>query len=216
LITGAGRGLGRALVEAAPEAGADVVAMSQSRLEVLSLLFDGEADVRDSEAVDRFMQDLPVDRIDILINNAGVHLDPHAGLGDLDLGAVVDTLDVNAVGALRVTRACVPFLERSSAPRVINISSGMGSLSQAEQAEQAGSYGYRMSKAAMNMLTVSLATEFPRFRIFSVHPGHVRTEMGGPRATVDPEVSAAGIWKLAEIPPAKGLFFDYQGVPLAW
>ncbi|MBT8397255.1 MAG: SDR family NAD(P)-dependent oxidoreductase [Gemmatimonadetes bacterium] len=213
LITGAARGLGRELAEVASSSGAAVIAMGRPHPGVRSLLFEGEADIRSSEAVADFMEELPVDRIDILINNAGVFPDPDVGLADLSLEAVVDTLDVNAVGALRVTRACLPYLLRSPYPRILNISSGMGSMS---YAPRQGSYGYRMSKAALNMLTSALATEFPQFKVLSIHPGHVRTEMGGPRATVDSSASAAGIWELARTPPAEGRFFDYQGQALAW
>jgi NAD(P)-dependent dehydrogenase (short-subunit alcohol dehydrogenase family) len=77
-----------------------------------------------------------------------------------------------------------------------------------------GSYAYRMSKAALNMLTFCLAAEFPSITTFSVHPGHVRTAMGGDRASVDPEVCASLLWRLAMEPPASGQFIDISAVDM--
>jgi NAD(P)-dependent dehydrogenase (short-subunit alcohol dehydrogenase family) len=213
LITGTTRGIGRALVGVATEAGAKVISMGGSGEPLHPSVIEANVDVRESKDIARFVAGLPVDRIDFLINNAGIFPDPGIGLGDLDLGAIKDAFDVNAVGALRVTRFCLPLLSRSQTPTVVNVSSAMGSLA---KSQGSASYAYRMSKAAMNMFTVALAAEFPHFRVLSVHPGHVRTEMGGSHAPVEPEASAAGIWALAQNPPSGSLFFDYLGHPIPW
>lgn len=213
LITGTSFGIGRALVDVALEAGAMVLAMGCTGREASDLLHEGEADVRDPGTLKGFFAKLPVERIDILINNAGVFPDPDVGLQELRVDNALDALDVNALGPLRVTRSCLSLLHRARSPRVLNISSNMGSLS---ATGSPGSYAYRMSKAALNMFTLTLSREFPSFRVLSVHPGWVRTRMGGPRAQVEPRASAEGIWRLATNPPAQGLSYDYLGRPLEW
>lgn len=213
LITGTSRGIGRALARLAAKHVAGLASMGCSNLPTNSALFERPVDIRDQTAVEKFMMNLPFPRLDILINNAGIFPDPDVGLGSLQVDNVLDTLNVNAVGALRVVRAALPLLSCSTRPTILNLSSDMGSLS---IPRAAGSYGYRMSKASINMLTVCLAAEFPAYRVLSVHPGHVRTRMGGPRSLVDPMVSAAGIWKLAVEPPNEGHFFDYRGYAIDW
>lgn len=213
LITGATQGIGRALVEAALAGGATVVAMGTTGITASGLVYERDIDIRSSEAVAGFLADPPVDRLDILVNNAGVFPDPDVGLQELSIREMLNALDINVVGAARVTRACLPFLRRSASPTILNISSNMGSLS---RVSNPGSYGYRMSKAALNMFTVALAREFPSFRTLSVHPGWVQTQMGGPEAPLDPATSAQDIWKLATNPPTEGLFHDYRGEPMEW
>jgi NAD(P)-dependent dehydrogenase (short-subunit alcohol dehydrogenase family) len=193
-------------MDVARDDGATVIPLGRSGTEM-------SVDIRNADSVEAFVANLSVDRLDILINNAGVFPDPDVGIRDLDLVATLDVLNVNAVGSLRVTQACLPLLKRSPNPRILNISSAMGSLS---KKQGPGSYGYRMSKSALNMFTVALATEFPEIRVLSVHPGHVRTLMGGPNAPVQPIDSAKGIWQLATDPPHEGHFFDYLGNSLAW
>jgi len=194
-------------------AGSPVISLGESGLRSEGLVLERDVDIRDSSAVDRFVRDVPLNRIDVLVNNAGVFPDPDVGLEGLGIEGALEAFNVNALGAMRVTKACLPLLVQSDSPTILNVSSSMGSLS---RTHHPGSYAYRMSKAALNMFTVALATEFPRFKVISVHPGHVRTVMGGPEATVDPAESVEGIWALVRNPPETGSFVDYRRRHLDW
>jgi NAD(P)-dependent dehydrogenase (short-subunit alcohol dehydrogenase family) len=159
--------------------------------------------------------------IDALINCAGVMLESNrksrGGKGGTVLGAddkaVAQTLTINALGAWRLTKA----LASQMAPdgRIVNVSSGMGSLTGMES----GYFGYRASKAALNVLTKTLAHEVAHRNVMvnSVCPGWVRTDMGGPDAPRDIKTGAAGIVWAATLPPGGptgGFFRDGQSI--AW
>ena len=118
--------------------------------------------------------------VDVVINNTGVS-GRRAGLGDLDLEDVMRTFNTNALGAVRVTRAFLPHLRRGAGKRVAHISSGMGSIS---DNTSGGAYGYRMSKAALNMASKSMSIDLRGEGIISVvlNPGWVQTDMGGASA----------------------------------
>jgi len=122
-----------------------------------------------------------VDQLDLLLNNAGIYPKDDGGLEALDLRKLIDAFDVNALGALRVTRAMLPLLRKGSGKRVIQMTSKMGSMG---DNTSGGSYAYRMSKAAMNMANRNLAHELGRegFLCIAVHPGWVQTRMGGDAA----------------------------------
>ncbi|HAV65390.1 MAG TPA: hypothetical protein DCY13_23820 [Verrucomicrobiales bacterium] len=205
LITGANRGIGLALCRAflghgvrviagcrQPERATDLRTLAgkaPDRLQVLSLDVTSTASVSAAAAaVSAHRQPL-----DILINNAAVLLeDANAAFAGLDVEHFSDTFAVNVTGVARVTQALLPALLRSSQGRVVNISSGAGSI-----ADRPGHmyYCYGASKAALNHLTVGLADELrPRNVIVAaISPGWVRTDMGGPGAELPAEESAAAI-----------------------
>lgn len=153
--------------------------------------------------------------IDVLVNAAGIL--PESGDGATVLGAddrtVSDTIAVNAMGPWRLCRVIVPLLAENA--RIVNVSSGMGGLAEMGS----GYFGYRASKAMLNVLTRTLTHEVKGRGILvnSVCPGWVRTDMGGPNATRSVEEGAAGIVWAATLPaggPSGGFFRD--GQPLAW
>jgi NAD(P)-dependent dehydrogenase (short-subunit alcohol dehydrogenase family) len=156
--------------------------------------------------------------IDALINCAGVSLEgdePGTDVSVLGAGEkdVLDTIDINAIGPWRLTRTLVPLLARNA--RIVNVSSGMGAIGDMGS----GYFGYRASKAALNVLTRSLAPELKSrgIMINSVCPGWVKTDMGGPNATRSVEQGASGIVWAATLPPGgptNGFFRD--GRPIAW
>jgi NAD(P)-dependent dehydrogenase (short-subunit alcohol dehydrogenase family) len=125
-----------------------------------------------------------VDHVDLLINNAGTYPKDDGGVERLDLAKLHEAFNVNAVGALRVTRAMLPLLRKGSGRRVIQMTSLMGSMG---DNTSGGSYAYRMSKAAMNMANRNLAHELDGegFICLAVHPGWVRTRMGGAAAPLE-------------------------------
>jgi NAD(P)-dependent dehydrogenase (short-subunit alcohol dehydrogenase family) len=222
LITGAARGIGRALCEDALRRGWSVIgsvrdAATAKALEAElgskfeALVFDvtyAAALAKAAAALDR--------PIDILINNAGVIGPDRQSALDMDFDGLRQTLEVNTLAPLRVTQAFLPHLKRSAKPRVLTISSGMGSMSYAKSDHLA----YRISKAAVNKAMQGLATDLKRqgIALAVLHPGWVRTDMGGAGADISPEVSAKGILDIAEKLDVAGTgrFLNYDGSPASW
>ena len=114
-----------------------------------------------------------------------------------------------------VTQALLPCLERAAAPKVVNISSLMGSI---EDNSSGGTYAYRMSKAALNMFTKTFAVDFPKIATLTMHPGWVKTDMGGANAPTEKTESVKGLLKviLASSLKNTGQFIDYEGDKLPW
>lgn len=226
VITGANRGIGLELARLASSKGVRVIATARSpesatdlkaaigpKGVVLAL------DVSDDESTDRLAEDLAdlgVMSIDLLINNAGVYLDGDVtALEKLESQVILDSFNINTVGPIRVTKALLPFLRRSSSPKVASISSLMGSMT---ENRDGGSYAYRMSKAAVNMFVRSLAADEREVTAIALHPGWVKTEMGGSRAPLEPAKSAEGLWTVIESAGVadSGKFFNHAGRELPW
>jgi len=130
-------------------------------------------------------------RVDMLINNAGVYLDKGTSVFNVDEKIVKETLDVNFYGAFNICRALVPIMRQNGYGRIVNISSGYGAMS-----EMAGYHAaYRISKAALNALTLIMADELRDgdIKVNAVCPGWVNTDMGGRMAPVSAEKAAKDI-----------------------
>ena len=140
------------------------------------------------------------DHLDVLVNNAGIVVDGDNGILESSDELLRKTLETNTLGPLRVTRAFVPLLTKSKAPRVINVSSGGGQLT---GGADGWSPAYCISKTALNGVTSQLATALPKFAVNSVCPGWVRTDMGGQAATRSVEQGADTIVWLASDAPQK-------------
>ena len=232
VVTGANRGIGFETCRQLARRGFNVVlaardgakgepAARRLREEGLDVDF-APLDVTDDESVRRFAQGLEKThgRVDVLVNNAGIMLDGKGGSGP-DAASVLKakvetlrrTMEVNVYGALSVTQALLPLMPRDGA-RIINVSSGMGQLSEMN----GGWPAYRISKAALNALTRIFADELKDtdIRVNSVCPGWVKTDMGGPNAERTPEKGAETIVWLATEPsvPTGGFFRDKK--PIAW
>lgn len=175
-----------------------------------------ELEVTDQNSIRRLIKHLADlhGRADILINNAAIYLDSGLTLGQLDVGLVRQTFETNFFGPLRLSQLLTPLMQRHNYGRIVNLSSGMGSLTNM----RGGAVGYRASKAALNALTRVLAAELAGTNILvnSVDPGWVRTDMGGSRATRTVAQGAeTAVW-LATLPddgPSGGFFRDRQPVP---
>jgi NAD(P)-dependent dehydrogenase (short-subunit alcohol dehydrogenase family) len=173
-----------------------------------------ELDVDDDDSVGAALAAIESDpgRLDVLVNNAGVYGDP-TGAAGYDLAAAHRVFETNVFGPWRLTLAALPLLRRSEAARIVNVSSGGGQL-----ADMGTGYAaYRLSKAALNAFTRTLAAEERGMKVNCFCPGWVRTDMGGPGA---PRAVAEGadtaIW-LATLPddgPTGGFFRDRR--PIAW
>jgi NAD(P)-dependent dehydrogenase (short-subunit alcohol dehydrogenase family) len=221
LVSGANRGIGR---EIARQLAAD------HRYAVLAGARDPRAagapdhesirwvplDIADQESVDRLAEQVGSDpgRLDLLVNNAGIHGHASYGadFGELDLDEVREVLETNLFGALRLTKAMLPLLRRSEHPRVVNVSSGAGQLSDMN----GGNHGYRISKTALNAVTRILSNEGGGLLANSMCPGWVRSDMGGSSAPRSVEQGAdTAVW-LATLPddgPNGGFFRDREPIP---
>src|SRR5947209_20141526 len=134
------------------------------------------------------------DRLDVLINNAGIALDDDKDVLSTTPDIFETTIRTNTFGALLVSQAFVPFLKKSDAPRIVNVSSGGGQL---DGGADGWAPAYCISKTALNGVTVQLAAALPNFAVHSVCPGWVRTDMGGSNATRSIAEGASGIVWLA-------------------
>ena len=215
LITGASRGLGRGLVDhylsqsevscvyAVTHSPAAFETFSHSKLKVLSgYHFDQWSTVLS-------------DGLDLLINNAGTYVKEPDSFQKLNVQDIQKSFEINTILPLQVTQACVAALLRSKNPKSIQISSLMGSIA---DNGSGGSYGYRLSKCALNMVTKNLANEFPTLITTSFHPGWVKTEMGGESAPTSIAESVKGMTALIAKLTLKdtGKFFDFEGDELPW
>ena len=155
--------------------------------------------------------------IDLVLNVAGGYGGTRQSLRALDLADVIKTFDANAVGALRISLALLPHVRRGRGKKLVHLTSGMGSI---EDNRSGGFYAYRMSKAALNMMSRTLAVDLRAEGIFSavINPGWVKTDMGGPSAPTP--VADSVRMMLHEIERAtledSGAFLDYKGGRYAW
>jgi NAD(P)-dependent dehydrogenase (short-subunit alcohol dehydrogenase family) len=147
------------------------------------------------------------DRLDVLVNNAGIYPDEGLDILTISRGRMVDTFETNTFGPLEVTQAFLPYLRRAPSARVINVSSGYGQLDSLSP----GVPSYCLSKLALNGLTIMLAQALraDRIAVNSMCPGWVRTDMGGPNATQSVEEGADTMVWLADEAPHEltGKFF---------
>ena len=216
LVTGANRGIGLALCRQLKAQGQNVFAVCRSsspELEQLGVQTISGIDVTDDDSLAKLNQQLGDTDIDILINNAGILA--NNVLGEIDYQSVMQQFAVNAIGPLKVTESLLSFLHPGS--KVLIVTSRMGSMS---DNDSGGQYGYRMSKAAVNMAGTSLAVDLkPKgIAVGLLHPGYVKTDMTGKQGFVDTAHSAKGL--LARIEELNldntGAFWHADGEQLPW
>jgi len=226
LITGANRGLGLEFVRQYARDGARVFACARVPGQATVLLDLAAAsngkitvhpvDVASDASVSHLKAEIGDQPIDILINNAGVYGGDHQSAGDLDYAAWMRTLNVNTLGPVRLLRAFHPNLAKSHDKKAIAITSGMGSTAR----HDGGALIYRSSKAALNnvMHGLSLALKGDGLIVVPIHPGWVKTDMGGANATLTPERSISSIRAvITGLKPAdSGRFVNYDGTEIPW
>jgi NAD(P)-dependent dehydrogenase (short-subunit alcohol dehydrogenase family) len=216
LITGANRGIGLELTRQLHARGDEVIAAcraSSPELEAVGCRVEVGVDVADDASVKDLAARLAGVSLDILLHNAGILR--RTTLEDLDLDSVRQQLEVNALGPLRLTSALLGNLSKGS--KVAIVTSRMGSIADNTSGSH---YGYRMSKAAVNMAGVSMARDLaPRgIAVALLHPGYVRTEMTGFGGYTEPAEAAAGlIARIDELRMANtGHFWHASGEALPW
>ena len=224
VITGASRGLGLETARQLAARGYAVVLTGRdaSALEQAATIIGASAtwhrlDVADDSSVSAFFNWLTKDhaRLDVLVNNAGRVYGAHgASFLATETATLAEAIDNNALGAYRMMRHAMPLMAKAGYGRIVNVSSGMGALNDMGS----GAVPYRVSKTALNALTILAAHEAPRgVKVNAVCPGWVRTDMGGPNATRDVQSGAVGIvWAavLDDDGPSGGFFRD--GKPISW
>lgn len=218
-ITGGGRGIGQELALQYAAAGDRVIVGVRdiravgNRLSGIEFL---ELDVSDYASVEALARALSTIDIDLLINNAGVIGPSQQSARQMDFSGFAEALAINTLGPLRVTQALLPNLRRAPNAKLAVLTSKMGSLSYAKSDRVA----YRASKAAANKVTQCLAADLQEegIAVAAIHPGWVRTEMGGADADIDVAESAIGIRTVIENISLSntGRFWNYDGAQLAW
>ncbi len=220
VITGASRGIGRALAIELAGHGHDVLALCRKPVAVTGLAEVDRVTVRGLDvaspvALHSFATSFD-GTIDVLVNNAGIAGGKlRENLSEADFRMADEVFRVNAVAPLLLTRLLAGRLAPGAL--VVNVSSIMGSNA---ENTSGGMAIYRASKAALNSITRTLAAELgPNgVTVLAVHPGWVRTDMGGPSATIDTGTSARGIAQvIADADPSRnGVYLDWQGKTLPW
>ena len=225
LITGASRGLGLEFARQYAEDGWQVIACCRwpdeaKDLQALAERMDGSVeiytlDVADFEEIDALALILQGRAIDLLINNAGVY--PDSSLGSIDYEAWAEAFHINTMAPLKMVEAFTPHVAASRLKKIVTLSSKMGSI---DDNTSGGSYIYRSTKAAVNIVMKSLAIDLKPLGIAStiLHPGWVRTAIVGFTGLMDPPESVAGMRRVIDELTLEnsGRFVAYDGKLIPW
>lgn len=228
LVSGANRGLGLELVRQLLAQGARVIAACRHPGRAQELTAQAAAhpghlhvlplDLLKPASIAELAREAAMvfDGLDLLVNNAGLLVSGERW-GALEASQLEASLRTNAIGPLLLTQALASLLERGESPRVANLSSVMGSIGGVREFR---SPSYALSKAALNMATVQLAHALrPQgITVLALHPGWVRTDMGGEQAELEPPAAVAGLLRVIAASSAadSGSFRDWRGKKVAW
>jgi NAD(P)-dependent dehydrogenase (short-subunit alcohol dehydrogenase family) len=225
LIAGASRGIGLELARQLAARGESVTASARGekgRAALTAALAPAgnrarilDFDTREEDRI-RAAAAQVTEPVDVLIANAGVYGPERQSTLDMDFTGAVDLLSINTLGPLRVAQAFLPLVRRGERPRIVFMSSVLGSMA------LTGTFnvGYRASKAGLNKIAQCLADDLKPegIAVIAMHPGWVRTDMGGPNATIGVEESAAGIIGVVDALTLSGTrrYVDYLGAEIEW
>ena len=221
VITGASRGIGSEFVVRLLDRGWRVYAGYRQDMHRLDLLenenlFTCQLDVTDNDSIAAFANIIEY-RVDLLINNAGVPDGRWRNIKEIDDQWALDVININSIGPVRLVRSLYDKMGGENPSTVVMISSLMGSI---DDCHSGRSYAYRASKTALNMFTVAMKKEALEDNIsfLILHPGWVKTRMGGENAPVEMETSVDGMMELIgkHTLEDSGRFVQYDGVDLPW
>ncbi len=221
IVTGASRGIGSEFVVRLLQDGWRVYAGYRSDMHRLELiedenLFCYELDVTVNESIRKFAERVEYP-VDLLINNAGVPDGRWRSIKEIDDAWMLEVIDINSVGPVRMVKAFYDKMAHENLATVVMISSLMGSI---DDCHSGKSYAYRASKSALNMLSVAMKKEGldDNISFLILHPGWVKTRMGGEHAPVELDDSVSGMMELiyAHNLTDSGRFVQYDGVDLPW
>lgn len=223
LITGANRGLGLEFVKQYAIDNYEVIACARKLNKKDSLHKLQESyknisifalDIQNFTSIDQLAKTLKKP-IDILINNAGVY--PDSSIDHIDYDAWLDAFKINTLAAFKMTKAFLPHLKKGDLKKVASLTSKMGSI---DDNSGGGEYLYRSSKTALNMVMKSLSIDLKPYdlSLITLHPGWVRTDMGGPNGLIDADESVAGMKRQIDKLSVKttGQFIAYDGKKIPW
>ena len=228
LITGTNRGIGLEFTRQYAADGWRVLACARrpdrsDALNTLAAQYSKQIsvhrlDVGDDLGIDQLASSLTGQPIDLLINNAGVYTDPRGGaLNNDDYEAWTRSFLINTMATLKMVRAFRPHVVGSGQKTVVTISSKMGSIA---ENDSGGSYMYRSSKAAVNMVVKTLAIDLKPAGVIAIvlHPGWVKTDMGGPHALISSMQSVSGMREVISRLTINdsGKFIAYDGKEILW
>ena len=227
LITGSNRGLGLEFCRQYCEAGWNVIACCRepdtatALLELAGLCANfrvEELDVANFDQIDRLAARLSDVKLDVLINNAGIYGDAASiGFGKINFDTWMDNFRVNSLAPIKMSEAFLPNLVRSKNPLIVSVSSLMGSIS---DNTSGGSLIYRSSKAALNaaMKSLSLDLKPKGIGVLILHPGWVKTDMGGRNALIHAQESVSGMRQCIENFDLEqtGSFLKYDKQSMPW
>lgn len=218
LITGSNRGIGLEAAKQLGEKGHYVFITARNetdKLQAVAQLNDLGIqckgfllDLSSMESIDAFLNAFNED-IDVLINNAGVHL--KGSPADIEKDTLLDSFGVNIMGPWYLTSKLIPKLSKSKTPKIVNVTSGAGSVVSQHHSPIPFS-SYRITKMAINEYTKMLSEELPTWKINAVCPGWVRTRMGGKKANSTIEEGADTITWLVEKNQETGNFYRFRKV----
>lgn len=226
LITGTNRGIGYKFVEKFLLRGDRVLATCRNieaaeELRQLGAAHSGleilELDVSSSQSLQNLPNLLNGEAIDILLSNAGVYGPKNTAFGDVDGPEWASVLQINAIAPLLLTQLIIDNLRKGKDKKLLYVTSKMGSIA---DNGGGGSYIYRSSKTALNSVVKSLSIDLAGegFTAAVLHPGWVRTDMGGPNALIDTNTSVSGMMQVIEGLGVEqsGSFFNYDGSIIPW
>jgi NAD(P)-dependent dehydrogenase (short-subunit alcohol dehydrogenase family) len=227
VISGANRGIGRELTRRFLQAGKRVIAGCRhpDQAEALRNLADAggkleiaQLDVADAASVAALGKMLKGQAVDVLMNNAGVMGGEHQSLKDMDYSAWLRTFEINTLAPFRLAATLLPNLKLSKCARIVTVSSQMGAF--AMEGMGVGHYAYCSAKTAVSRTMQIMAAELKADGIIvcPVHPGWVRTDMGGPNAEISVEESGGGLFRLIEnlTLAQSGRFWRWDGSEHPW